>query len=132
MRLLALFLSAFIAVLGVIGIVAPARLLAIARWLDTPLGLYAAAALRLVLGTALFLAAPASRAPRVLGVLGIVSFVAGLITPFIGVDRYRRLLEWWSAWGPGFHRGWAAIALILGLFLIYALATPARSGRDAV
>jgi hypothetical protein len=131
MRLLALFLSALIAVLGVIGIVAPARLLAIARSFDTPLGLYAAAALRLVLGTALFLAAPASRAPRVLRVLGIVSFVAGLITPFIGVDRYRRLLEWWSAWGPGFLRGWAVIALTLGLFLIYALATPARSGRDA-
>ena len=51
----------------------PGRLLAIARSFDTPLGLYATATLRLVLGAALFLVAPTSRAPAVLRVLGIVS-----------------------------------------------------------
>jgi len=57
MRLVAIALSAFIAVLGATGIVAPARLLAIARSFETPFGLEAAAVLRLVLGTTLFLAA---------------------------------------------------------------------------
>src|SRR2546425_7940949 len=64
MRLVALALSAFMA---------PGRLLAIARSFDTPLGLYATATLRLVLGAALFLVAPTSRASAVLRVLGIVS-----------------------------------------------------------
>ena len=38
------------------------------------------------MGTALFLAAPRSRVPRVLRVIG-GGAAAGLITPFFGVDR---------------------------------------------
>ena len=59
----------------------------------TPAGLYAAAGLRLVLGTALFLAAPTSRTPKMLRILGVVIFVAGLATPLIGIDHARVIVE---------------------------------------
>ena len=57
-----------------------------------------------------------------LTVLGIFIGVMGLITPFFGVDRFRRLLDWWSALGPGFLRVWGAFALVLDLLLAYAVA----------
>ncbi len=122
MQLVALGLSVSIAVLSALYFVAPARLLNVTRWFQTPVGLYAASALRLLLGVALFLVAPSSRAPRVLRILGILIFVAGLVTPFIGVDRSRKLLDWWSARGPGFNRVWAAVSFAFGLFLVYAIA----------
>ena len=121
MLIVALVISAFVIVLGLVGIVAPARILKIALWFQTPVGLYAASALRLVFGASLFLVAPGSREPHVLRVLGILIFVAGMVTPFIGVDRSRRLLDWWSARGPGFNRVMSAVGLAFGAFLIWAM-----------
>jgi uncharacterized membrane protein YidH (DUF202 family) len=119
--LTALLLSLLIAALGALGVASPSRLLGLVRYLQTPAGLYVAAALRLVLGLALFFAAPGSRAPELLRILGVVIIVAGLITPFFGLERFRRLLDWWSARGPAFVRVWAAFALAFGLLLAYAV-----------
>jgi len=121
MTFVALVLSLAVAVLGAIGVASPSRLLAVVRRFQTPAGLYVAMIIRLALGLALFLAAPASRAPDLLRVLGIVIMVAGLITPLFGIERFRRLLDWWAAHGPGFIRLWAACALAFGLLLAYAL-----------
>ena len=130
MALVALTLSLVIAVVGVVGLIAPASLLAISLPFLTAAGLYAAAALRVVLETALFVAAPTSRAPKTVRTLGVVIIVAGLITPLIGVERARTIIEWWAAQGPAFMCLWAGVALTLGLFLAYAIAprTP-RSDR---
>ena len=75
----------------------------------------------LLMGAALFFAAPASRAPGVLRTLGVLIFVAGVITLFFGPERFRGLVDWWSAHGPRFARIWAALALVLGVLLAYAL-----------
>jgi hypothetical protein len=97
MALIALGLSLFFAALGALGMVSPLRLLGVARHFQSPVGLYAAAALRVLLGAALFFAAPTSSAPTVVRILGILILVAGVITPLFGLERFRRLLNWWSA-----------------------------------
>jgi hypothetical protein len=119
--LVALVISLFIAALGALGVASPARLLSVVRSFQTPAGLYLAAVLRVVLGMALFLAAPVSRAPELIRVLGAVVFVAGLITPLFGLKRFRRLLDWWSARGSAFIRAWATVTLAVGLLLAYAV-----------
>ncbi len=121
MILVALVLSVFIVALGVFGIIAPSRLLAVARSFQTPAGLYFAAAFRFVLGVALLLAARTSRSPQLVYLLGLIILIAGLMTPFFGLERFRRLLDWWSAQGPVFKRIWAGLAFALGAFLVYAL-----------
>lgn len=122
MAIIAIILSSAVAGMGVLGLASPTTLLAVVRRFQSPSGLYAAMAIRLVLGLALFMAAPGSRAPGVLQVLGIVTMVAGLITPIFGLERFRRLLDWWAAQGAGFIRIWAAFATAFGVYLIYALA----------
>jgi hypothetical protein len=121
MALVALVLSLLVALIGALGVVSPSRLLRVVRLFQTRRGLYFAAALRLVLGVALFFAAPTSRAPEMLRLLSVIIIAAGLITPFFGLERFRRLLDWWSARGPGFVRAWAGVALAFGLWLAYAL-----------
>lgn len=121
MAIAALVLSLFVAALGARGIVSPMGLLSIVRQFQRPAGLYAAAILRVVLGVALFLAAPTSRFPEVVRILGIIIFVSGLITPLFGLERFRRLLNWWFARGPAFMRVWAGFALAFGLLLAYAV-----------
>ena len=130
MALAVLALGIVIAVVGAVGIVVPTSLLTVAELFVTPVGLYAAAALRLVLGTAVVVAARTSRTPTTLRVLGVVIIVGGLVTPLLGVERARMIVAWWATQGPAFLRVWAGIALVFGLFLAYAIAprTP-RSDR---
>jgi hypothetical protein len=121
MLILAFVLSLSVVVLGALGIVSPMMLLGVVRKFESPAGIYAAAALRIMLGVALFLSAPTSRVQEVVRILGIIIFVMGIITPLFGIERFRRLLNWWSERGPVFMRVWAGFALGFGLFLAYAV-----------
>ena len=121
MNFIAFILSLFVAALAALGMVSPMRLLNIVRHFQSPAGIYAAAALRIILGLALFFAAPTSRAPGIVRIVGIITLVVGLITPLFGLERFRRLLHWWSARGPAFMRIWAGFALAFGLLLAYAV-----------
>src|SRR5215470_10573279 len=114
-------------VAGLIGLVAPAELVRIARLFESPFGLYVAAAIRVLIGVALVLAAGGTRAPVVLRVIGVVIAVAGLLTPAVGLDRARAILDWWAAQGPAVTRTAGAIAVAFGCLLLYLLAPRAPS-----
>jgi len=119
--LVAIIVSLFIAALGVFGLMAPDRLVGFIRSGQTTSGLYFATALRLVLGVALFSAASSSKAPGLLHIVGLVFTLAGLATPFVGIERFRSVLDRWSALGSAFIRAWACYLLVLGLLLAYAV-----------
>lgn len=121
MAFLAFMLSLLIAGIGALGVLAPSVLIALVAHLHGPFGLYFAAALRVLLGSALYLAAPRSRAPRVFRVLGALTIVAGLALPFLGVARFDALLAWWTAQGGAITRAWAAVALAFGLLVAYGV-----------
>jgi membrane-bound ClpP family serine protease len=121
MTVIALVFSLGVAALGVLGVASPSKLLRLEEDFRKPPARYIASAIRLLMGVALFLAAPTSRAAGVLSTLGVFIFLAGVITLFFGPERFRRLVDWWSAQGPKFARVWAALALALGVFLVYAL-----------
>jgi hypothetical protein len=129
MKQLALVLSACVAIIGAIGLVHPAALVGLARHFETPAGLYQAAALRIVLGLALLLAAPSSRAPVVIRVLGGAVLVAGFITPFFGAERARAMVDWWSSQSDVVKRAWAGFPLALGCFLVWGLAAASPPRR---
>lgn len=121
MTFIAVVCTLFIAAVGALGVVSPSRLLAFVRRVQTPAGLYFAAGFRIVMGVAMFSAAATSRAPGLLQIFGVFVVLAGLATPFFGLPRYRALLDWWSARGTTFVRAWAAVAVVFGSLLAYAL-----------
>ena len=121
MTLVALIICLLLSAVGALGVASPRRLVSVVRSFQTPMGLLFAAALRVVLGVALLFSAPDSRAPALILVVGVVIIVRGVVTPFFGVERFRRLLDRLSARGSVFIRGWAILALALGLSLVYAI-----------
>ena len=121
MLLLALLFSILIASIGAIGFVSPAKLFHIVRRFQSSAGLYAAAGFRVVFGLSLLFTADRSRAPEVTRIVGILVLVSGLITPLFGVDRFRRILDWWSTRPPSFQRAWAGFALAFGLLCAYTV-----------
>jgi amino acid permease len=118
---LVLAIGIFITAVGAAGVVAPHILQSISQYTATQTGLYVAAVLRIVIGVALFRAAAASRAPRLLRGLGVIAIAAGIGTLFLGVDRAGAILAWWSSQGPVFIRLWPALALVLGVIVVWAV-----------
>ena len=128
MLLVALAMCAWGAVIGAVGVAYPEVYGGVIRdMLETPTGLYVATGSRLVLGVALFFAAPRSRAPRTLRVLGAISFVAGLVLPVVGWEGLRSQVEWFSALDPPFLRTHAVFTLGLSALLAYTLVPRSRA-----
>jgi hypothetical protein len=100
--------------------VAPHAFVEVVRAIQDPPAIYFAALVRLAFGVVLIAAAPRSRAPLALRVLGALVTLGGLLTPFFGVEFARVILGWWSEGGAVVVRGWASAALAIGAFIIYA------------
>jgi len=126
MKSLGLLVALFIMVVGITGMFAPDRLMTVGRYVVTPAGLYAIAALRIGIGLVLLLVAPISRTPRTLRVLGAVALVSGLTTPLLGVERARALVDWETTQGTALLRVGAGLALAIGGFIAFAVASGRR------
>ena len=117
--------------LGVSLAVAPEWFLSIVDW-ESRQGLLVAAAIRVVVGLALLLAAPTSKYPKVFRVFGTVALIAGLIMPFIPLGVWAEYTRWWVVENTSLFR-WvlATAAIMFGAFVVYAslprrAATPDR------
>lgn len=126
MKFFALLVALLVMLIGIVGVVAPDRLIMAGRFVLTPLGLYAIAALRIGMGLVLILVAPTSRAPKVLRAIGAVVVVAGLATPLFGVERARGVADWAEAQGSSFLRGIAGLLFALGSFIAFAVGAGRR------
>ncbi len=126
MKTIAFLLGLVIAAMGFLGIASPGMLISVVRRFASPAGVYAAAAIRLIMGLALYLSAPVSRIPHAVRTLGDITLAAGAITPFFGPERFRAVLAWWSARGPAFIRAWSLVAVAFGLFTAWSLAPAGR------
>ncbi|HNR13621.1 MAG TPA: hypothetical protein PLG17_03660 [Thermodesulfobacteriota bacterium] len=122
MQTLAFVFSLVLVALGIVGVVSPAVILRFARWFARPYGLMTAATVRIIMGVAFFLAAPESRAPAAIRIVGLFIILAGVVTPFFGAGRSQQVITWWSGQGLLFQRAWSGIALLFGLLLAYAVA----------
>jgi len=127
MKLLASAMALIIAAVGVLGVASPSLLLALGQALLTPGALYVVAAVRIVFGLVLWFAAVASCMPRILRVLGVIIIVAGVLTPFFGVERSQAVFNWWSGQPSWFMRAWSVVAVTFGCFIIYALRSRNRA-----
>ena len=117
MRILALLVA-----LSVVGIVSPDSVTTVRRqYFATPVGLYAAGAVRVAMGLVLILAASVSRAPKILRALGAVMCAQGLAATLLGLDRAQAVLEW-EAMHPVLMRAGAMVALAGGSFIALAVA----------
>jgi hypothetical protein len=80
----------------------------------------------MAIGLGFVFAAPASRAPRTLRVLGLVVILAGLSTPWFGVARAGAVVNWLASAGPLLMRLDAVVGMAIGGFLVNVFRTPTR------
>jgi hypothetical protein len=129
MRSLALLVALFIMFVGMVGVFKPDSLMTVGRYVVTPVGLYAVAALRVGIGLVLMLVARTSRMPKTLRAFGAVALVAGLVTPLFGVERAWAIFDWEATQGTTLIRVGAGLALAIGGFIAFAVATGRRPAQ---
>jgi hypothetical protein len=126
MAFLVTLFGLIIAVVGIVGMMRPAQLIAgLLHWPAAAL-LAVAVAVRLVLGVVFILAAPSCRFPRVMYALGIFALLAALIVLFLGADGVRSLVQWWSRQPLLVVRVMYAVTVLFGVFLVYSSAGTGR------
>jgi hypothetical protein len=121
MRLLAKCIGILAIAVGIIGVISPASLIAVSYHALTPVALYVVAALRIGIGLVLIGVASGARMPKTMRVLGTVILLAGLATPFVGIDRERAMLDWWAGDGILLLRLSRCLAIAIGALIVYAV-----------
>lgn len=121
MRLLAFLVVALFLILGVIGLLVPQRLLALAQLTTTPSGIYVVAGMRVAVGLILLGVASRSRWPMVLRVLGVLVVISGIGTLMLGSERARAIVAWATNQGLIVVRALGVFALAMGGLLAYAV-----------
>ena len=126
-----MLVALFTVVVGVVGLVSPARLTAVRRqYFAAPAGLYTAGAVRLAMGLVVILGARGSRAPKTLRLLGGLMCMQGLSATILGPERARTVLEW-ETMRPALLRVGAIVALASGVFMLFAVTTGRRMASDS-
>jgi hypothetical protein len=118
---LALILCAAIAAFGVVVVVRPALAHDLTRLFADQTGMWIAAAIRAVLGLGLVVAATESKAPMLLRVLGFLILIVAIVMPVLGLDRHRRMIDWWLARSRMVEILCGAAAFVFGVGLIYLI-----------
>ncbi len=121
MRAAAFLVALFTVLVGVVGIVSPEYgTMARRAYFAGPVTLYAAATLRVLMGLIVIRIASLSRAPKTVLLLGVLMSLQGLSAAVLGPAHARTVLEWETAQGPAVLRVGAVIALLAGLFMLFA------------
>ena len=119
--LLALAVALFVFVMGAWGVFAPGSIFAFISGWSSKTGFWLAVLLRLCFGLALWFAAPDTRLPMLLRVLGAVAIVSAATLPLIGYDRFERFIQWWTKQSNFAMRLWSLVALGLGGVVLWSL-----------
>lgn len=121
MILLIAAVAVFAVVVGLYGVIWPVGPINFVRYWRSKSAFWFAATLRLILGMALWVVAPASRAPFALQVIAVISIVTGISLPLMGFSRYEALLIWWQQQTSLFVRTWCLVAMAFGVFLLWSV-----------
>lgn len=116
-------MAALVLVAGVAFIARPDQVLGLRSLYATRSALLTVAVIRAAIGVVLIMAAPKSRAPKMLQVAGALMLFAGMMTPLFGVERTKAVLAWEAAQGPALIRAVGAGVLAIGGFFVFALKT---------
>lgn len=118
---LVLILCAAVAGMGVVVIVRPTLARDLTRLFADKTGMWVATAIRAVLGLGLLAAASDSKAPILLRILGLLVLIVAIAMPILGLERHRRMIDWWLARPRMVEMLCGAAAFVFGVGLIYLI-----------
>lgn len=109
--------------MGLVGIISPPAVVRFTNAFRTRGGYLAAIAIRFAAAAAFWFVAPQTHHPIVFQVIGLLAATSAIALIALGHPRTGRLIDWFTLRPPSFIRGWAAVAVLFGAYLLWALLT---------
>lgn len=121
-QIVILALGVTVCAMSLWGLFAPGKMMKLVGGVaDKDWGIHFAVIVRLLLGAALIIAAPASRFPQVFQFLGWFAVIAAIAIVFMGRERLRRFVGWFDRLSPALIRTWLLFGIAFGALLIYGI-----------
>ncbi len=114
-----LVMGACVLLLGLLGLLAPARFRKAFEAMTSQSRFIAAIVLRLGFGMLLWFAADQLRFPYVMRIFAVIAFAAAVGVLIMGRQRLDGLVTWWLTRSDALLRFSAALAGLFGAFLVY-------------
>ncbi len=77
--------------------------------------------LPIIFGILFLMAAPATGAPLLITILGILSFLKGFYFILVPPKKVRKQVDWWFDLKDNIYKIWGVVVLILGVFVLINL-----------
>ena len=120
MAMLAVLMGAMGLIASLLVAIAPEAFLSMFAEIRSTQGLYFSAIGNLFWGVVLILAAPIAKYPLGFRILGALSLLAGLVTPFLPVDLWIAYVDWWTVDNVFLYRVVGApLGALMGIFIVY-------------
>ena len=120
MTLIVALLGALIVLLGLVGLVQPARFRSLFTSIESQTRFVIAIVTRLAMGALLWWLADELRHPHVMRILAVIAVVAAVAVLVVGRARLDRLIDWWLSKPDGVLRISALFAAAFGAYLTWA------------
>jgi hypothetical protein len=112
-------LGLLMVLLGLVGVVQPARFRAMFTTMDSQTRFILAIVIRLSMGALLWWLADELRHPHVMRILAVIAVVAAVGVLVMGRNRLDKLIDWWLSRSDGLLRVSALFAAAFGGYLVF-------------
>jgi hypothetical protein len=112
-------LGLLMVLLGMVGVVQPARFRAMFTTMDSQTRFILAIVIRLAMGALLWWLADELRHPHVMRIVAVIAVVAAVIVLVMGRNRLDKLIDWWLGRSDGLLRVSALFAAAFGGYLVF-------------
>lgn len=119
MNVIVALLGIAVVLLGLAGLVLPARFRGVFERMSSESRFLAAIFLRLAGGALIWFAADELRYPHVMRIIAVIAIAAAVGVLIMGRERLDKLVNWWLSLSDGLLRVSAAFAALFGAFLVY-------------
>ena len=118
MHLVVTITGVFAVLIGLIGLMQPQALIAVVQSFGGPVRFWVAVVVRILIGIALIVVAPACQFPVTVRILGGITIIAGFVILVAGQQRLDATIAWWLA-GDAKVRASGLFAIAMGILFIY-------------
>jgi uncharacterized membrane protein HdeD (DUF308 family) len=120
MILLVKLIGMLMACMGFINILNPALMKKMISFWRRGKRIYAGGLLRILFGVIFLWSSSQARLQAVIYVLGILMLLAGVLLFILGLEKVKRMLDWWDKKPSSILRLVALLVLIIGVLVIYS------------
>jgi hypothetical protein len=121
MLILVKIIGIIIAAIGLAVLLSPKVMKQIIDFWKKGMKPYLAGIIRIAIGLVFLSAAKESRLPIVITVLGILVIIKGVLLFILGLERIRKILDWWDKQPALLMRFLGLLALGVGLLILYSV-----------